>query len=661
MHLTDEQQSIIQTELNVDSHPILLIYACAGSGKTVTLYEYAKRRPDLRKIYISYNRNVRQFAQNELFKDVKNIKHLTFDAICYHQYNDINTRENFVQSLLVDKLPINIKEKYQNNWSILNAALTTLEQFWNDETKELEDKHICIPNWQKKMIMEYKRKENCIIETEKQLKNVILQISKEIWEKIQEGIIPWSHASLRKRFYLENVQIQYDLILVDEAQDLTSVMLYSVLQQRNSKKIFVGDEYQQIYQFQGTTNTFKVLHVDAIRKKLSVTFRFGNQIASYANSIIQKCKQDPQFQIQCFNDIHNAENNKKDNKGQEHKLQTLLFRKNSTMLKQAQWIVKKMGENEKIFFQSDFDGLYEIVKRVYREKKENPKKFDRKYFSEDRDSHRMRIEQGSVVEFVRDNDDPLQEMDHIRIFIDKTNAKFILGTVHSVKGLEFDHVVLGEDLDLPTLKDVRNNIDFFNEEINILYTAITRAKKEVIFHPSLKNKMENMELFNPFQYECVQCNRSILNRGLCDSCKRNYNLCISCHHPFYMGVNKWKTLCKNCWPKKDHVDAISKKCPICDRSFVIDTKSSVCTNCIETKSNYCRLKKCETCDFVFFTGDDGGSNNHNNQWKKHCTFCWLPYENKTNDSKRIKLDEGFVKKEKSIRKPGKLSFIHIDN
>ena len=52
MNLTTEQWAVI----NASEH-ILKVNAVAGSGKTTTLLEYARQRPNYRILYLSFNKS----------------------------------------------------------------------------------------------------------------------------------------------------------------------------------------------------------------------------------------------------------------------------------------------------------------------------------------------------------------------------------------------------------------------------------------------------------------------------------------------------------------------------------------------------------------------------------------------------------------------------
>jgi len=66
------------------------------------------------------------------------------------------------------------------------------------------------------------------------------------------------------------------------------------------------------------------------------------------------------------------------------------------------------------------------------------------------------------------------------------DADLILQTVHRAKGLEYDSVILADDFISPAIlkrtlseNDVEVVRDELNEELNILYVAVTRAKRQV--------------------------------------------------------------------------------------------------------------------------------------------------------------------------------------
>lgn len=67
-NLTDEQKEIVACDLRGDS--VLDVIAFAGTGKTTTLLEYAKARPEMRFLYAAFNRSVREEAEHKFPSNV---------------------------------------------------------------------------------------------------------------------------------------------------------------------------------------------------------------------------------------------------------------------------------------------------------------------------------------------------------------------------------------------------------------------------------------------------------------------------------------------------------------------------------------------------------------------------------------------------------------
>jgi F-box protein 18 (helicase) len=83
----------------------------------------------------------------------------------------------------------------------------------------------------------------------------------------------------------------YDVIMLDEAQDASPVMWSVVKNQDACGKILVGDPNQEIYGFAGAKNAMDAAAAATpaehlTRRTLSVSFRFGPEIASVACSLL---------------------------------------------------------------------------------------------------------------------------------------------------------------------------------------------------------------------------------------------------------------------------------------------------------------------------------------------------------------------------------------
>jgi superfamily I DNA/RNA helicase len=109
-----------------------------------------------------------------------------------------------------------------------------------------------------------------------------------IWAHMRhkEGGLPLGHDGYLKLWALSNPVPKLDYIMVDEAQDLNPVLL-GVLRNVTCPVIYVGDPYQQIYDWRGAINAMDQVEVDH-RVLLSQSFRFGEAIAKAATEVIRR-------------------------------------------------------------------------------------------------------------------------------------------------------------------------------------------------------------------------------------------------------------------------------------------------------------------------------------------------------------------------------------
>lgn len=73
-------------------------------------------------------------------------------------------------------------------------------------------------------------------------------------------------------------------ILLDEAQDTNPVVL-DVLRKQPAQMIYVGDKYQQIYEWRGAVNAMEKIETQG-ETYLTTSFRFGPAIAEWASKLL---------------------------------------------------------------------------------------------------------------------------------------------------------------------------------------------------------------------------------------------------------------------------------------------------------------------------------------------------------------------------------------
>jgi hypothetical protein len=112
---------------------------------------------------------------------------------------------------------------------------------------------------------------------------------RKAWADLQNehGKLPYKHDHYLKQWQLEGPVIASDFILFDEAQDANPVMVAIVAAQDQAQLVWVGDSQQQIYSFTGAVNALDQVPADQ-RAFLTQSFRFGPEIATVANQVLNK-------------------------------------------------------------------------------------------------------------------------------------------------------------------------------------------------------------------------------------------------------------------------------------------------------------------------------------------------------------------------------------
>ncbi|XP_071357961.1 F-box DNA helicase 1 isoform X2 [Trachinotus anak] len=284
IQLTTEQQQILSHDIQEDH--VVKIIAFAGTGKTTTLVKYAEQRPDLRFLYVAFNKSVafeasRRFPRNV---DCKTVHSLAF--------KDIGRRYHFRKKLTSNLKAFTISSilpKGRGGFTKAKVVTTTLNAFMAsaDEiitTRHVPSTHVTNTNTRKD-----------IDEGEKRL---FVHDAQTIWNKMKDLNETDTHAYFMthdgylKLWQLQNpkpcLSDQYDAIFIDEAQDCTPAIMDVLLTQRCGK-ILVGDPHQQIYTFKGAINALHIVDHTHIYY-LTQSFRFGAEIAFVGATILKVCK-----------------------------------------------------------------------------------------------------------------------------------------------------------------------------------------------------------------------------------------------------------------------------------------------------------------------------------------------------------------------------------
>ncbi|KAK2506143.1 hypothetical protein MC885_019758, partial [Smutsia gigantea] len=499
IQLTHEQQLILSHKM--EPLQVVKIMAFAGTGKTSTLVKYAEKWSQSRFLYVTFNKSIAKQAELVF---PSNVICKTFHSMAY---GHVGRKYQLKKKLNLFKLtPFMVNSVLaEGKGGFIRAKLVckTLENFFASADEELTIDHV--PIWCKNS-----QGQRVMVEQSEKL-NGVLEASR-LWDNMRklgdckEEAYQMTHDGYLKLWQLSKPLLaSFDAIFVDEAQDCTPAIMNIVLSQPCGK-IFVGDPHQQIYTFRGAVNAlFTVPHTHVFY--LTQSFRFGVEIAYVGATILDVCKRVRKKTLVGGNHQSGVRG---DAKGQV----ALLSRTNANVFDEAVRVTD--GEvparihligGIKSFGLDRIIDIWILLQPEEERRKQNlviKDKFIRRWVHKEGFSGFKRYVTAAedkeleakiaVVEKYNIRIPELVERIEKCHIEDLDFAEYILGTVHKAKGLEFDTVhVLDDFVKVPC---ARHNLaqlphfrveSFSEDEWNLLYVAVTRAKKRLIMTKSLEN------------------------------------------------------------------------------------------------------------------------------------------------------------------------------
>lgn len=480
MELTTEQITILNTNENIK------INAVAGSGKTTTIIEYAKSRPsNARILYLAFNKTVKLEAAKKFSeKGLRNVRVETAHSLAYRyivQNKNFTVKPHaYTTSQIAELLQLSGEGERHAEYIVANHINKFIAYFCNSDKAKVQDINYLDVVFEKKAIAFVKK-----------FYNYIESKTRLLLGKMDKGEIDIIHDFYLKKFQLSNPVLPYDYILFDEGQDASPAML-DVFFKQKAIKLIVGDSHQQIYGWRFAINSLE--KADYKNFYLSSSFRFAQHIADLAMETLQMKKL-----LSEYDPIEIT------GKGKPIELQSkaILARTNLGLLLRA---IKHVTDNDPItpiYFEGNInsytyadDGasLYDVLnlyngkRHLIRDKliKSMKDLADLEDYIKKTEDVQLGMMLEIVNEYGNDIPDLIKTLKENHVDNDdKEKADVIFSTVHRCKGMEYDVVELVEDFiseekilkildDNPKKEDI--NFSKINEEINLLYVAITRTK-----------------------------------------------------------------------------------------------------------------------------------------------------------------------------------------
>lgn len=478
MKPTAEQVKVIESISGVER---LKINAGAGCAKTTTLRLIAEAN-EVKSLYLVFNKKNEIEAKEKFpsWVEVRTTHSLAYSAFgreLQHklkrpvgQYiNVCGTGTEIAKALRITDFIVNGNRKISANGVGL-AVKETLNRFEFSADRELSHKHVSFSPVGSLMTHKKFNRDDYSKE--------VLRHAKVLWDKRTDptSFVLATHDTYLKLYQLSNPDLSaYATIYLDEAQD-TNMCVLDIVSRQTSKIVLVGDEHQQIYAWRGSVNAMEKF--EATSTNLSKSFRFGKDIATVANKIIAK-----DFLVG-HEDIDTTIARHSDELGKY----TVLYRTNIALIFAAVDLLKTGKKINLEFDTVDFVRYLESAVALFRGEMNKVKhenllpytswedlKFEAEYEGG---------ELGRVVTII-------ESKQYVRILAlikehENTNdPDVILTTAHKSKGREWDVVVLAEDFPSP-LDEEGRFIGLSPEETNLLYVAVTRAKKKLVYNETVE-------------------------------------------------------------------------------------------------------------------------------------------------------------------------------
>jgi hypothetical protein len=301
-----------------------------------------------------------------------------------------------------------------------------------------------------------------------EVRRMLAPLLPQMWRDLTDkgGRLPYKHEHYLKAWQLDRPTIHADFLLIDEAQDLSPVMLAIAAEQHHAQLVFVGDSQQQIYEFTGAVNA--LANVAATNRAfLTQSFRFGQPIADVANLILGTLN--AELRLTGTDRVSSSVT-------PIDEPDVILSRTNasatSTLLRltKSGKRVHLIGGGEDVL---SFARAARDLKAQTRTYHPDLSCFEtwgevQDYVSNDPQGSDLKL----LVDLMDDND-PDVVIDTLSRMPAERDADVVLSTAHKAKGREWDRVQLAGDFPDPDEKDVSDG------EWRLLYVAATRARREL--------------------------------------------------------------------------------------------------------------------------------------------------------------------------------------
>lgn len=462
MKLTPEQEAVVARDLGPGE--VLKVIAFAGTGKTTTLVRYALARPRTRFLYVAFNKSVQLEAAA---KFPANVVCRTSHALAFARFG-AKHRERLVSGFKANTV---MQALELDGYEAAKFTIDTLMNYLVSADARVAKRHI--PFACRQYFEALKRPMPDVVGLANRLGRLMCTA-----ENPEIGMV---HDGYLKLFQLARPRLNYDCILLDEAQDITPVTAEVILSQPDTPKILVGDPNQQIYSFRGAQNSMARLK-STETLYLTGSFRFHAKIAAVANLVLKQFKDEKKK----LRGLRKARATRSGGP------KTIIARTNAKVFDEA---VAQTRRGKTVGFVGGLGGYrFNRILDVYRLFQREPHQIRDPYIRSfpafgEMEAYARAVEDREMMSLCKvvqnhRHQIPLQVRAIIEKAVDEKQADVVLTTAHKAKGLEWSEVTLADDFpDLVVGGEPISKEDLEADEFNLIYVSLTRAMDRLRLAP----------------------------------------------------------------------------------------------------------------------------------------------------------------------------------
>lgn len=508
---TPEQQSIIDATLSGEN---VSVKAFAGTGKTSTQVLIAETLKALRpRDYLTYFAYNRAMADEAMARFPANTSVSTAHAMAARaKIHGKPVQDLYMKRLVMGAGLKNLRDRiaedlrqdvdrvrpwFPKEYTAISAIMGTLQNFLQSDARTVAPKHASLEH-----ALYVKDLQD--VASAHAFTKAVSESAQSLWNRMQsDRQFPVTHDVYLKAWEMDGDFSGRDLVLFDEAQDANPVMI-SVLKKMHaagSQVVLVGDPHQAIYGWRGAVDAMHAFP-DFTQLSLTESWRFGQNIADKAQTFLNAAGEkqilkgrNPNPGVFLDTSLRNHSNEK------AFVPDAILCRTNAGVILDTleaiqsglrPYIVgnagsKSGGAGDAANLLAAMGGLYDGAKNRPRHPEialfENWD--DIVEFSENKDGKHLK----AFVKFTMEQKQHgtlEQTIDALKndTAKSKSDADITICTMHKSKGLEWDHVRVGSDIDTVDVVNAHRYNDkqdlafsLSQENYKLLYVAWTRGKQ----------------------------------------------------------------------------------------------------------------------------------------------------------------------------------------